>query len=208
MRHYSFSNYHSLIYSALNNSSHQHKQLLEEIADFKTNATELNDQEKLIQLHIYGQKLEASRIVVTLLAHSFIEALANFYISLKCKSEQFKVLERGSLMNKWMVIPSRFIPEYSFPENGKLREDLKMLNETRNRISHFKPTIITDGQTTHEGFLPEIPKSSGEFVESITSLPLRLLKHLSLFDKSGDVTTLLMTSGLAEFAQQKEFQSV
>ena len=200
MRHYSFSNYHGLIYSALNNSSHQHKQLLEEIADFKINATELNEQEKLIQLHIYGQKLEASRIVVTLLAHSFIEALANFYISLKCKSEQFKILERVSLMDKWTAIPSLFIPEYNFPK-GELYEDLKMLNDTRNRISHSKPIIITDGQTTHEGFMPKIPKSSGEFVETIISLPLRLLKHLSVFDKSGDVTTLLMTSGLAEFAQ-------
>jgi len=195
MKHYSFSNYHSVIFSALNNSSHQHKQILEEIANFKKNATELNEQEKLIQLHNYGLQLEESRIVVTLLACSFIEALANFYISLKCKSEQFKILERVSLIDKWIVVPNLFLPQYNFPKKGKLYENLQMLKDTRNRISHFKPTIIIDGQTTHEGYLPKIPKNSGEFVEAITSLPLRLIKHLAEFDASEDVTTLLMTSG-------------
>jgi hypothetical protein len=196
MRHYRFSNYHSLLYSALNNSSDQHEQLLEEIVDFKKNATGLNEQEKLICLHNYGLKLEESRIVVTLLSCSFIEALANFYISLKCKSEQFKILERVGLLDKWTAVPSLFIPEYHFPKNSELYRDLKMLNDTRNRISHSKPEIVTDGQVTHEGFLPKIPKSSRAFAETITSLPLRLVKHLSAFDKSEDVTTLLMTSGL------------
>jgi hypothetical protein len=112
MKTHRFSNYHSLLNLALSAASSRHEKLLKEIAEFKKNSPQLNERDRLLRLHEFGIQLEQSRIVVVLLSCSFIEARINFYISLKCKPEQFEILERASLLDKWTAVPSLFAPEY------------------------------------------------------------------------------------------------
>ena len=144
-----------------------------------------------------SQRLEEAQIVIILLAHSFIEALANFYLLLKTTPDQFNIIEKTGLIDKWTVVPSLFLKDYTFPKGEKIYNDLKELNGRRNAITHCKPQVIIDDEIVLEGNLQIKYKKSHEFMDSCMSLPKRLVDHLGKFDKSADIDLLL--SSMADF---------
>ena len=138
--------------------------------------------------------LEAQRtqthVVIILLSCCFIEGLANYYISSKCAKEQFKLLERQSILDKWTIVPSLFVKDYELPKVEN--DDLKLLVGIRNRLTHSKPKVTINAQVVHGGYLAlRLPLSP----EKSLSLPVRLIKHLCLHDFAAGYD-LCVVSGL------------
>lgn len=84
------------------------------------------------QLTLLHYRLEQQRATALLLAACCVEALGNLYLAHKSTPEQFAILEWAKFLDKWTVLPSLFVPDYSFPRDGELYQDLKRLNARRN----------------------------------------------------------------------------
>jgi hypothetical protein len=176
-----WSAYHQLIYSAL----------LRELADYDSVWNGMVDrcratgfEEKFA--HLFDPVEEAS-IPVLLLAHSLVEALANWYLAMKCDVELFAGLERWSVMRKWALAPRFWLPEYSLPKDGELSKDLHWLIARRNRIAHPKADIETGGRPVHKGNYPEVSDTEHDHVVACGALPRRLVTHLQKFDSASYV---------------------
>lgn len=129
---------------------------------------------------------ERRRAVALILAACCVEAVANLYLSLKTTPDQFALLEWAKFLEKWTVVPSLFIPGYSFPKDGELYQDLKRLNSRRNSLVHLKEEVTgqTAGTVRHAGLHPDTASDEHVFVGRCRSLPDRLVSHLASFDKT------------------------
>jgi hypothetical protein len=132
--------------------------------------------------------LEQRRATTLVLAACCHEALANLYLAQKTTSEEFAILKWTRFLEKWTVLPSLFVPNYSFPKDGELYQDLKRLSARRNALVHLKEAVSRDGATLH----PEVASDESVFIGRCQSLPDRLLEHLASFDKT-DVIVQIKT---------------
>lgn len=178
-----YSAYHCVIYSALKRYKQDYDALNLETIDSLSKQKE-SDLSFETHLFICSTRLQETQIVIVLLTCSFIEALANFYLSLKTTPDQFDIIQNTSLIDKWIVVPSLFLKDYTFPKGEKIYNDLKELIGRRNAITHCKPQVIIDDVIALKGNLPIKYKKSHEFMDSCMSLPKRLVDHLGKFDKS------------------------
>jgi hypothetical protein len=118
------------------------------------------------------------------LAACCVEALANLYLAHKTTPEQFAILERTRFLEKWTVLPSLFVPGYSFPKDEELYHDLKRLNACRNALVHLKEEVSREGSILHPGSRPDVASDENVFIGRCRSLPDRLLAHLALLDET------------------------
>jgi len=116
--------------------------------------------------------------------------VANLYIGNKATPEQFTLLERATFLEKWTVVPTVFLPDYSLPKDGALYQDLKRLHARRNALAHLKEEVTRDGVVLHPGSLPEAAGDEPVFVGRCASLPERLVVHLSSFDRTNALSTV------------------
>jgi len=149
--------------------------------------------------------LERRRITALVLAACCVEALANLYLAQKTTSEQFAVLERAAFLDKWVVLPSLFLPGYSLPKDQELYQDLKRLNVRRNALVHLKEEVTRGDWVVHPPFHPEVASDEHVFVGRCRSLPERLLTHLAAFDKTDAIAqvsgVLAVTATMREMSR-------
>jgi len=144
---------------------------------------------------VFRNETQSIRMTIILLSCSLIEAYINFYLSLKTNSDQFSALERLQLLDKWLTVPSLFLPHYKIDKSTQLYNDLSGLVEHRNRLIHTKPLVIRDGKLIHKGYSPKRHNSEHELILHYISLPLRLLKHLAKFESDDIKSSLAISSG-------------
>lgn len=137
------------------------------------------------------ETLEERRMVLVLLASSLIEAVANVYLSLKLDTHEFEFLEMSSPLDKWTIVPGFFLPNYEFPKDGMLYQDLQSLFSRRNGITHMKPEVKRDGKRIHRGNHPPLSESEHKQMLRWLSLPGRLLDHLTKYDNKPPGSTWL-----------------
>lgn len=136
------------------------------------------------ELTLLHYALAQRTITVLVLAACCVEAVGNLYLGHKATPDQFESLESASLLDKWCVLPSLFLPQYVLPKDGVLYQDLKRLISWRNALVHLKETVTgRGGAVKHKGSLP---KQAAEhvFVCRCASLSDNLLKHVASYDKT------------------------
>jgi hypothetical protein len=136
------------------------------------------------ELTLLYYALEQRRATALVLAACCVEALANLYLAHKTTPEQFAILEWTRFLEKWTVLPSLFVPGYSFPKDGELYQDLKRLNARRNALVHLKEEVSREGSILHPGSHPDVASDENVFIGRCRSLPDRLLAHLASFDET------------------------
>ena len=199
-----YSAYHSTILSTLKRQVSQYHKLYEESQGFTPEDIAPNADIEMVFLQKFGFALDESRLVIILLSHSFIEALANFYLALCTDKRQFNDLEKTGFIKKWTEIPCRFVPDYRLPTGEQIYQDLELLNTRRIAITHVKPEVIRDGLKILKGNLPKGTSNEHEFVMNCATLPLRLLKNLGRYDRTEAFRSLAIMSGydISEFAEE------
>ncbi len=158
----------------------------------------LNEATATPELTILHYELEQRRAVVLMLASATVEALANLYMRLRSTPEQALLLERATVVEKWTVVPSLFLPNYAFPTDGELYQDLKRLTDRRNALMHLKEDVMSDRAGTHKGKSPRYAGDEHAFVVRCGTLARRLIEHVASFDKSGAAKDSQMFIGFAE----------
>jgi hypothetical protein len=155
------------------------------------------------ELTLLYYTLERRRATALILAACCVEAVANLYLSLKTTAEQFALLEWAKFLEKWTVVPSLFVPGYSFPKDGELYQDLKRLNARRNSLVHLKEEVTTrGGAVLHAGLHPEAASDEHVFVGRCRSLPDKLLSHLASFDKTDAIGQVRLVLAISPFMQK------
>ncbi len=149
------------------------------------------------ELTLLHYALEQRRATALVLAACCVEALANLYLAHKTTPEQFAILEWTRFLEKWTVLPSLFVPGYSFPKNGELYQDLKRLMVRRNALVHLKEEVSRDGTILHPGSRPDVASDENVFIGRCRSLPDRLLAHLASFDKTEAIMQIKMVLAIA-----------
>jgi len=178
-----YTTYHSTILSALRRYTAQYQELLQEVENYQPESVSPNTDIDFAYFERFGFSVDESRMVVILLSHNFIEALANFNLALQTNEEVFQLLESASVIEKWATIPRLFVPDYELPKGEQIYQDLKLLVTRRNAITHMKPEIVVDGLRMHKGNVPKGIRNEHKFVMNCVSLPLRLLKNLGKYDR-------------------------
>jgi hypothetical protein len=127
----------------------------------------------------------------------------------ECGTRKFKVegcatrLEWAKFLEKWTVVPSLFVPGYSFPKDGELYQDLKLLNARRNSLVHLKEEVTSrGGAVLHAGLHPEAASDEHVFVGRCRSLPDKLLSHLASFDKTDAISQVRLVLAISPFMQK------
>lgn len=185
-----------------------HLALDDAVAAFKEAHKEVSQQPPLTEdsatpeLTLLHYKLEQRRATALIIAACCVEAAANLYLAQKASPDQFALLEWAKFMEKWMVIPSLFVPSYAFPKDGELYQDLKRLNVRRNALVHLKEEVTRYGAILHTGSRPESASDEYVFVERCRSLPERLLSHVALYDKSDAVKQVRMIMVVSPVMQE------
>jgi len=149
------------------------------------------------ELTLLHYTLEQRRATALVLAACCVEALANLYLAQKTTAEQFAILEWARFIEKWTVLPSLFVPGYSFPKDGELYQDLKRLNARRNALVHLKEEVSRDGTILHPGLRPDSASDENVFIGRCRSLPDRLRAHLASFDKTEAIMQINMVLAIA-----------
>jgi hypothetical protein len=194
--------YHAIIGKALELQVKQYTELWNEVQEFgATTVGKCESDRWRLYFEKFGFRVDTSRLIITVLTCSFLEALANFYIASKTDANQFAVLERASILEKWVTIPRFYNPRYELPKDEQLYQDLKLVITSRNAITHPKPLVVVDGANVHKGNIPKKSADEHAFTLRSASLPMRLLKHLWKYDQSRETNLLIFSCGydLMEF---------
>ena len=154
--------------------------------------------------------LEDARLKIYLLSATCVEALANYYLSLKTDAELFAIFEKVSPVEKWVTVPRLLIPTYRFPKSGSLYLILKKLIKIRNEIIHHKPLIAVDKKIIHKGKITkkEDDISEHKFTLACVSLPLKLAKYLAKYDETEDMDTVFHTSGVDPIYNSRSLENI
>jgi hypothetical protein len=174
-----FSAYHIYLNLALNEAIDEYERTYAEIQNYPQLTKE--SPPEVIRLHY---RLEQKYATAILLTACCVEAISNLLLAMKTTPDQFATLQRASFIEKWTVAPSLFMPGYTLPRDGELYQDLKRLQNRRNALAHLKEEVVRDEVVVHPGSLPEIAGDEHIFLGRCRTLPLRLVKHVTEFDKS------------------------
>lgn len=130
-------------------------------------------------------RLEERQTVITILLASYIEAVINLYCAFAFNDpEQLRLIDKMSLIDKWVVVPSFRVPSYAFDKSGPLYQDLQSLVKCRNALVHMRPQFSLGDELIHEGNVGHLEKISHESVMRWAVLPLKLVDQIELHDKS------------------------
>jgi hypothetical protein len=103
----------------------------------------------------FTEKFRSEYVQTVILSHALCEALINAILALGLAQNGseavFNVLERASVIDKWIVGPKCFDTSYDFPKGIELYALLKSLCKIRNDLVHSKITLHADGQKILDG---------------------------------------------------------
>jgi hypothetical protein len=184
----SFSVYQVYLHLALDDAV----SAFEETNDEVSHQLPLSEESVTSELTLLHYKLEQRRATALILAACCVEAVANLYIEHKASPDQFDYLKWANFIEKWTIIPSFFVPSYTFPKDGVLYQDLKRLNVLRNKLVHLKEEFTRGDVVLHIGSHPEYEPDEHIFVGRCRSLPERLLSHVALYDNSDTIKQVRM----------------
>lgn len=136
--------------------------------------------------------LDERRITLTILISSYIEAVANLYLTFALPSAAFKAVDYESVHTKWTEVPARRLPSYSVTE--KLSGDLASLVKSRNAIAHMKPEFSVGEQIIHTGNSGPLESITHDAIMCWSRLPLDLVNNVRCQDKSDAGNSLDMVS--------------
>jgi hypothetical protein len=172
-----FTAYHATLASALA------RQMAAYADYYESHFKRWNDDVELIR------EIEERRIVLIFLTTAYLEAKINVYLSLKMEPAQFELLENARLLDKWVTVPTLFLPKYEFPTGTELFAELASLIKRRNGIVHMKPEVTEGKKRIHKGNHPKAV-AEHDIILKWVSLPTRLLQHLEKFDDSTEMHML------------------
>jgi hypothetical protein len=193
----SFSAYHGFVATALAremNAYFSHSKRMEDYfadRDSRGNPPVYRNQDR--------STTEELRLKVIILAATYVEALANLYLSIKLDAEQFAAVDRLELVAKWRSIPSLLLPGYSLPKGGAILGDLKKLVSQRNAVAHMKPRITKSGDVIQEGNLPKKIRIHSQ-IERWDRLPDTLVENLGKYDGSPEYGKFKVLSSIDDYA--------
>jgi len=196
------SGYQAYLHLALEDAITEFEETYEEVSQ-QPPLTEESATPALILLHY---KLEQRRATALVLAACCVEAVANLYLAHKTSPEQFGLLEWAKIMDKWTIIPSFFVPNYTFPKDDVLYQDLKRINVLRNAIVHLKEEVTRGGAVLHRGSRPEYASDEHVFIGRCRTLSERLLSHVALYDKTDAVQNVRMIIAVKPVMQEMKKQ--
>ena len=189
--------YHPIIWGALNLQMEQYAILWNEVQSFGAATSKVEESERWrLYYEKFGIRVDAASLIITILVCDLLEALANYYISIKTDSNEFKSLERKKDIEKWTTIPRLFNHKYDLPKSGQTYQDLSTLIERRNAFTHPKPLVKKDDVKVHEGNISKGPENQHKFILRSTALPIALLKNLWEYDQSRECNLLIFSCGL------------
>jgi len=191
-----FSGYHIYLNLALDEAVGEYERTFTEIQNHPSFTEEIEEDETLGLIRLQ-YRLKQKFTTTILLAACCVEALGNLFLAIKTTPDQFASLERASFIEKWTVIPSQFLPEYTLPQDGQLYGDLRRLQIYRNAIAHLKEEVIRGKTVVHSGSLPKTASDEHVFISRCRTLPIRLVKHLIKFDQSTEPRLKLMAVTLS-----------
>lgn len=168
-----------------------------------------SEKEKLI----VSDEIIARREMISSIKHSlvvvvatYLEGIVNYYLSLKMNAEQFKSIERGSLIDKWSGAIEFVVPNYKLEKGKEAYCSLSELINTRNDLIHYKPRIVehiveppkSSISVLHKGstlkHLDDSHNSDRRKIERWVKLPNQLLDHLLSYDKSDETQAMVKFS--------------
>lgn len=101
----------------------------------------------------FSNKISKLFVSVLFMSHALCEALINQILILRFHdeniSELYEVWERAKFMDKWLLAPKSFLPNYKFDKSGQIYQSLKELIEQRNFYTHYKPMIEIEGKVIY-----------------------------------------------------------
>jgi hypothetical protein len=192
-----FSAYHEFVATALAremNAYFLHSKRMEEYfaqRDIRGNQRVYRNQDR--------SNTEELRLKVIILAATYVEALANLYLSIKLDAEQFAAVDRLEFVAKWTSIPSLFLPGYALPKGGAIFGDLKTLVNQRNAVVHIKPKITNSGNVIQEGNLPKKIQIHSQ-IKRWDRLPDALVENLGKYDNSPEYGKFKVLSSIDDYA--------
>lgn len=132
------------------------------------------------------ERYVSERVSIIVLASAFAEALINAILAIGLvstkKKEVFALLEKATFMEKWVIGPKIFLPNYAFAKDRHLYCNLKNLNKQRNLHIHSKLTlqdtagltILNGSGTSSISFAPDERATLRRYLD----LPYALHKHV------------------------------
>jgi hypothetical protein len=156
-----FSNYHSVLASALKRRADDYFRIWRA------------DRGSISRYEI----IAGERMVLTLLVATYLEALGNLLLALNLDTATIKKIKSESLLEKWTLLPKRFIHGYSLADD-EILASLKGLIIRRNAIVHMQPEVSMDGKKVHKGNPFETSGDDHEVILRWLTLPIRLADHI------------------------------
>lgn len=176
-----FSCYHQFIATALAhemNAYFEHSKQMKEYfsqKDSRGNPPPYTDSDQL--------RTNELRLKIILLTASYVEALANNYLSIKLDDSEFEAVENVEALKKWVALPGVFLQGYKFPKDRVIYDSLKMLIGQRNLIVHMKPRISVGDKVVKKGNLPK-KFNIHNYIQKWDKLPGELIEFLGKYDSS------------------------
>jgi hypothetical protein len=107
------------------------------------------------KLSSYSMEIQGLKYSMALNISAYVESMANFYLATNMEESQFNAIERCTLEDKWMQLIPMIESKFLFPKGTHVDEAFKTLKQSRNAITHMKPSIKVDGIGKHKGLNPD-----------------------------------------------------
>jgi hypothetical protein len=102
-----------------------------------------------------SMEIQGLKYSIALNISAYVEAMVNFYLAANLEESQFNAIEKCTLEDKWMNIIPMIESKFLFPKGTHVDEAFKTLKQSRNAITHMKPSIKVDGIGNHKGLNPD-----------------------------------------------------
>ncbi len=158
-----------------------------------------------MKLSSCSMEIQGLKYSMALNISAYVEAMANFYLATNMKESQFNAIERCTLEDKWMNLIPMIEPKFLFPKGTHVEEAFKTLKQSRNAITHMKPSIKVDGIEKHKGLNPDRISSNQEdehIIKLWIQLPNDLLNSMETQIGKDKVSLLKHFSGFNLFVSK------
>jgi hypothetical protein len=182
MTSYFYSDYHKFLVLALAKEINEYSKHNKTI-DEKLLNKDIKGNSQIITIYEL-EKTQELQIKINILCASYIELLANLYLSIKLKTKCFKKLERKSTKEKWTKIIPKLIKDKTKTDES-IHRIIENLFSSRNAIIHMKPSIESNDQIIQKGNTNNIANEKNH-IKEWDLLPSKLINYIKNKDQSQD----------------------
>jgi hypothetical protein len=119
-------------------------------------------------------------------------------------ADQYRIIERQSVLEKWIVVPSLVLPKYPVDRSGEVYAGLKALLQRRNQIAHLHSDVYEGDELIRKGKPLSFGDEDHGSMMKWLRLPAQLLSQLGDHDKSQEFELLLRKSHLSSLEKAME----